>query len=87
MEEIKVQETKEVTGTTVLSFNKPTPVWAIWMFVIVFGLTTTATFIIASDDAIPDALKVRIGVYLKGLDLFVGIVAKMLGVKKENIIG
>lgn len=83
-EKIAVQETKDVKGTTVISFTKPTPMWATWMFRIVFALTTVATFIIAGDDAIPDALKVRIGLYLKGFDVFIWTVARGLGVDKKT---
>jgi hypothetical protein len=60
---------------------KETPQWAKWMFRIVFALTTVAAFIIAADPAIPDPLKVRIGVYLKGLDMLVFIFSKMFGVE------
>lgn len=62
-----------------------TPNWAIWMFRIVFILTTVATFVIASDPSISDDLKVRIGVYLKGLDMLIFSISKLFGVDvKQN---
>lgn len=63
-----------------------TPQWARWMFRIVFILTTVAAFIIASDPGITDPLKVRIGAYLKGLDMLVFMFSKMFGVnvKEDN---
>lgn len=69
---------------TVISVTKPTPTWATWAFRIVLILTTAATMIIASDPAIPDAMKVRIGVYLKGLDFIVWGVSRMLGIDVEE---
>ena len=61
-----------------------TPMWAKWMFRICFLLTSVVAFIIASDPGIPDALKVRIGVYLKATDLFVWGLSKMFGVKIDD---
>lgn len=75
----------ESTTKTVLSFKKETPLWAKWMFRIVFALTTAATFVIASDPHIPDVLKVRIGVYLKGFDMLIYAVSKGLGVDKKEV--
>ena len=85
MEQQEVQQKEIVTGKTVLSINAPTPMWATWIFRIVFLLTTTATFIIASDPAIPDALKVRIGIYLKGLDFVIWGLGRFIGVEKPDI--
>jgi hypothetical protein len=59
-----------------------TPDWAKWTFRIVFAITGVATFIIASDPSIEDTLKVQIGVYLKGVDMFVFTLSKMFGVTK-----
>ena len=61
-----------------------TPVWAKWVFRVVFLLTTIATFLIAADPAIADVLKVRIGVYLKGLDMLVFGLSKMVGITLNN---
>ena len=69
---------------TVEALKADTPQWAKWMFRILILLTTIVTFIIASDPKIPDELKVRIGVYLKGADMFVLGIAKMFGVSTDT---
>jgi hypothetical protein len=46
----------------------------------VFLLTGVATFIIAADPEIANQLKVRIGIYLKGLDMVVWGLTRMIGV-------
>jgi hypothetical protein len=60
-----------------------TPLWAKNIFRITLLLTFVATFVIASDPEIPAKLAVRIGVYLKALDLLVFGLSKMFGVKIE----
>ncbi len=75
-----IEEEKKVTGTTVLSFTKPSPVWATWLFRIVFILTGVATFIIAADPALEAATKVRIGIYLKGFDMVIWGITRAIGV-------
>lgn len=72
------------TKIGISQIKSETPSWAKWMFRIVFILTTAATFIIASDPAIPDEMKVRIGVYLKGLDMIIYGISKMFGIEKEE---
>lgn len=61
-----------------------TPRWAQWTFRVVFLLTTVATFVIAGDDQIPNELKVRIGLYLKGLDMLIYGLSKMCGVTVKD---
>ena len=61
-----------------------TPTWAKNMFRITLLLTSVATFIIAADTAIAPELAVRVGVYLKALDLFVFGLSKMFGVEVEG---
>ena len=68
----------------VKQLGEQTPVWAKWVFRVVFLLTTIATFLIAADPAISDVVKVRIGVYLKGLDMLVFGLSKMVGVTLNN---
>lgn len=67
----------------VSQLTSKTPQWANVFFYIFLTLTTAATFIVASDPAIPDALKVRIGIYLKGLDFVALAISKMFGVQVE----
>lgn len=64
--------------------NTETPKWASWVFRIVFLLTTVATFVIAGDDNISNEVKVRIGVYLKALDMFIYGLSKMFGVQVKD---
>jgi hypothetical protein len=59
-------KTKSVRPFTKKAIVSETPEWAKWTFRIVFAITGVATFIIAGDPSIPDDVKVRIGVYLKG---------------------
>lgn len=65
---------------TIISISKPTPMWATWTFRIIFIVTGVAVFVIAGDPAIKAELKVRLGVYLKGLDLLVWGFTRALGV-------
>lgn len=69
---------------TIISVTEPTPKWATWTFRIVFLLTKVAIGIIAADPGIPDDLKVRIGLYLSGLDTLVWGLSRMVGVKIEE---
>ena len=80
MPEQIVEQKKEVVGKTTLSITKPTPMWATWVFRIVFILTGVAIFVIAADPAIHAETKVRIGIYLKGLDVTIWAITRMLGV-------
>ena len=66
------------------ALNSRTPTWAKNMFRITLLLTSVATFIIASDTAIPADTTVRIGVYLRAVDLLVYGLSKMFGVTLEQ---
>lgn len=79
-----VTETKEATGKTVASFTLPTPLWATIVFRIVFCLTTAATMIITAEPSIPDALKVRIFLYMKAADFVIWFMGKSIGVSKDQ---
>lgn len=65
---------------TVLSVSKPTPEWATWAFRLVFIITGVATFVIAGDPALSNEFKIRLGVYLKGLDMAVWAITRAIGV-------
>jgi len=75
-----VEQDTAVSGKTVVSLNLPTPKWATWVFRGVFILTGVVTFIIAAEPAITPEVKVRIGIYLKGFDMFVWGITRMIGV-------
>lgn len=77
-------KTKAVRPFTKKAIVSETPEWAKWTFRIVFAITGVATFIIAGDPSIPDDVKVRIGVYLKGVDMLVFTISKMFGVSVKK---
>lgn len=61
-----------------------TPMWATWVFRIVFVLTGVATFVVASDPGIPNEIKLRVAVYLKALDMAVLGMSKLFGVQVQE---
>lgn len=67
---------------TVLSVAKDTPKWAKWTYRITFAVTTGAAFIIASDNHIDAELRIRIGLYLKGIDMIIYTILQGFGVQK-----
>ena len=66
---------------TVISIQKPTPMWATWVFRAVFLLTGVATGIIMTDPAIPAEVANRWAIYLKGLDTLVWGLTRIIGVE------
>ncbi len=77
-------KTKSVRPFTAKAIVSETPQWAKWTFRIVFAITGVATFIIAGDPSLPDDVKVRIGVYLKGVDMLIFGLSKMFGVEVKD---
>lgn len=69
---------------TVLSISKDTPKWAKWTYRITFAATTAACFVVSSDNHIPAELRVRIIVYLKGIDMLVYTILQGFGVSKHE---
>lgn len=69
---------------TVISIAAPTPMWATWLFRIVFVLTSAASIWIAATQLVSDANKAEIMLALKCLDVIVWGVGRMLGVKKDE---
>lgn len=70
---------------TVLSFNKETPVWAKWLFRIVFALTTGLTAYIAASNLFSPEVKYETTLILKLLvDPLVYAASKMFGVKRYD---
>lgn len=61
-----------------------TPLWAKNVFRVTLLLTSVATFVIAADTTIAPETAVRIGAYLKGLDLLVYGLSKMIGVEIQK---
>jgi hypothetical protein len=58
-----------------------TPKWANVALGLTIVLTTVAAFVVASDPGISDAIKVRITVYLKGVDMLVLGVSRLFGIE------
>lgn len=76
---VPVEDTK-----TVISFKKDTPIWAKNLFKGTVIVTTVATFIIANDPDITAKLALKIGVYLKGLDLAILLGTRAFGVAEKD---
>lgn len=66
--------------------SQPTPKIVQWIFGVSLVLANVATFIIAGDDTIPDATKVRIGVYVQGFVMALYGISQVFGIpiKKDN---
>lgn len=66
--------------------SQPTPKVVSWIFGVCLVLANVATFIIAGDVTIPDATKVRIGVYVQGFIMALYGLSQVFGIpiKKEN---
>ncbi len=84
MPEQEVETSKMVTGKTVVSFTKPTPMWATWVFRIIFLLTSAVLVIIAADGSISDEVKFKIALYLKAGDVVIWGIARGLGVDRSQ---
>jgi hypothetical protein len=61
--------------------SNTTPRWANIILLLTITLTTVAAFVVASDPGIADAVKVRIGVYLKGFDMLIAGVSRLFGIE------
>lgn len=82
---IKAETSKNISNAqTVISLTKPSPMWATWMFRIVFLLTTAATIIIAGDSDIKKENKIKYMVYMKAFDVVIWGIARGLGVEKKT---
>ncbi len=80
----QIEQQKTVTGKTVLSFTKPTPMWATWIFRIVFIVTGIALFIIGADPEINTATKLRLGIYLKAADMLIWGITRSIGIDVQR---
>ena len=70
---------------SVKALNSTTPRWAKNMFRVTLLLTSITSFIIVSDETIPDETAERIILYLRAADLLVYGLSKMFGVEiQEN---
>ena len=69
---------------SVKALNSTTPNWAKNMFRITLLLTSVASFILVSDEAIPAETVGRIMLYLRAFDLLVYGLSKMFGIEIEK---
>jgi hypothetical protein len=69
---------------TVVSFNKPTPMWATWVFRTVFCLTTAGAFWVAATQVVPEGWKVEVMLGMKTLDFVIWGIGRGLGIKKSD---
>jgi hypothetical protein len=84
MEQTEVESTKKMQGSVGISFTRPTPMWATWMFRIVFNLTLGAVIWIGGTGFIEPKTKVECLLALKVLDNLIWTIARGLGVKKTT---
>ena len=68
----------------VSQIRNATPRWANIILLLTITLTTVAAFVVASDPGIADAIKVRIGVYLKGFDMLIAGVSRLFGIQIDK---
>lgn len=81
----QVTTTEQTEGKLVVSFNRPTPAWATWVFRSIFVVTTAITLIfLPATHLIAEANKFEIALWLKGLDFIVWGIGRGLGIKKTD---
>lgn len=84
---VEVESTSDQKGKLVIGMkgiNNPTPMWATWIFRIVFLLTTAATFIIAGDVRIDGGTKAQIFMYMKAFDFVIWGLGRGIGIEKSQ---
>lgn len=80
-----VTTTEQTTGKLVVSFSKPTPAWATWVFRSIFVLTTALALIwLPTTKLIAEDSKFEIALGLKALDFIVWGIGRGLGIKKTD---
>lgn len=77
-------ETTPQAEKTVISFNRPTPAWATWVFRLVLWGSGFAIFTICNDTRLPAEFRVTVALYCTGVTNLVHIVTKAIGVKVED---
>lgn len=89
-EEQPTQETQpamvqeQVPGKVVFSFKKPTPLWATWIFRVVFVMNFAGAAWIAGTDSIKPTAKVQDMLILTIIDRAVWGIGKGMGIKKKD---
>lgn len=81
----EIMEEKTVKGKLVLSFTKPSPTWALWVFRTEFVINKAAMIYLSGTTLVsPDKVKESI-LILTIADFLTWVVAKSLGIKKQDI--
>lgn len=81
----EVQKQTMVSGTTVFSFTKPTPMWATWVFRAEFILNKAVTMYLTGTGAIEEGKVKEYLLIMSIVDFLVWFGARSLGVKKSDI--
>jgi uncharacterized membrane protein YbaN (DUF454 family) len=80
-----VETQKAVSGTTVFSFTRPTPMWATWIFRTEFILNKAITMYLTGTGTIPTEKIKEYLLIMSIVDFLVWLGARSLGVKKADI--
>jgi hypothetical protein len=80
-----VEKIQNVKGSTVFSFNLPTPMWATWIFRTEFVLSKAATMYLTGTHHYPAEKTTEVLLIMSIVDFVVWFIARGLGVKKTDI--
>lgn len=79
-----VQVEREMRGKTVVSFSKPTPMWATWIFRVEFLLNKAILMVLSASHLwTPEQVKESL-IWIAAIDFFVWGIARGLGVDKNQ---
>lgn len=81
----QVEKVQAVKGSTVFSFNLPTPMWATWVFRAEFVLNKALTMYLTGTHHFPAEKTTEILLITSIVDFVVWFIARGLGVKKTDI--
>ena len=81
----EVDAKKKIRGHLVVSFKHPTPVWAKWLFRIMYGVTFSVGAWLYGTHSLTSTEKFERLLLLVVIDHFVWVIAKGLGIKKKDM--
>lgn len=81
----QVEKDEAMSGKVVLSFNRPTPKWATWIFRTEFILNKAMTMYLTGTGTIPDDRVKEYLLIMSIVDFLTWLGARSLGVKKSDI--
>lgn len=82
---VEVETQESVKGTTVLSFTKPTPMWATWIFRTEFILNKAITMYLTGTGTIEEGKVKEYLLIMSIVDFITWLGARSLGVKKTDV--